>query len=86
MLDADPVRAWLAARLEVTEDRHDASIATLYADFVLWADAQGLKRDFLPNSISFGKRIRSAQPRLQFDRSNGSICRNAKLRREPDND
>jgi hypothetical protein len=82
MLDADPVRAWAGARLEVTEDQQVTAVATLYADFVLWAEEQGLKREFLPSAIAFGKRLRSTGLGLQFDRSNGSICRNAKLRRE----
>lgn len=83
MLHADTVRAWAAARLEVTEDQHVIAVATLYVDFVLWAEGQGLKREFLPNAISFGKRLRSAAPGLHYDRSDGSIYRNGKLRREP---
>jgi P4 family phage/plasmid primase-like protien len=81
MLDADPVRAWTRARVEITEDSQVVAVSTLYADFVLWAEEHGLKRDFLPTSVSFGKRLRSAEPRLQYDRSNGSIYRNAKLRK-----
>jgi phage/plasmid-associated DNA primase len=80
MLDADPVHAWARARLEVIEGERVVAVATLYADFVLWAEGQGLKQDFLPNSVSFGKRLRSAEPGLRYDRSNGSIYRNAKLR------
>jgi phage/plasmid-associated DNA primase len=82
MLHVDPVRAWTAARLDVTTDQHVIAVATLYADFLLWAEAQGLKRDFLPNSISFGKRVRSAEPGLLYDRSDGSIYRNARLRQK----
>jgi phage/plasmid-associated DNA primase len=81
MLHADPVRAWVAARLEITDDPHVIAVAALYADFALWADARGLKRNFLPNAIAFGKRLRSAASDLQYDRSDGSIYRNAKLRR-----
>jgi phage/plasmid-associated DNA primase len=80
MLQADPVRAWAADRLDVTDDQNIIAVATLYDDFVLWASAHGLKREFLPNAISFGKRLRSAAPNLQYTRSDGSIYRNAKLR------
>jgi phage/plasmid-associated DNA primase len=82
MVHVDPVRAWTAARLDVTTDQHVIAVATLYADFLLWAEAQGLKRDFLPNSISFGKRVRSAEPGLLYHRSDGSIYRNARLRQK----
>src|SRR5207244_576081 len=82
MLQPDPVRAWASARLDVTNDQHIIAVAALYADFLLWAEAQGLKRDFLPSAISFGKRLRSAAPYLQYDRSDGSIYRNAKLRQK----
>jgi phage/plasmid-associated DNA primase len=80
MLSADPVRAWVAARLEVSKYKSITSVAALYADFVSWAEAQGLKREFLPNVISFGKRLRSAAPGLQYIRSDGSFCDNARLR------
>jgi hypothetical protein len=74
------VRAWAAARLEVTADENTISVATLFADFRSWAEGQGLKAEFLPNVISFGKRVRSAAPGLEYQRSDGSLYRNARIR------
>jgi len=81
ILQADPVRAWIAARLDVTTDEHLIAVATLYTDFVLWAEEQGLKREFLPSVFSFGKRLRGGAPGLRFTRSDGSYCLNAQLRK-----
>jgi P4 family phage/plasmid primase-like protien len=78
--DADPVRSWAAERLKVTTEESNISVRVLFADFLAWADCQALKREFLPNARAFGKRLRSVDPNLQFHRSNGSICRNARLR------
>jgi phage/plasmid-associated DNA primase len=80
VLSAAPVRAWAVARLEVTADENTISVATLFADFRSWAERQGLKAEFLPNVISFGKRVRSAAPGLEYHRSDGSLYRNARLR------
>lgn len=80
MVEADPVRRWAAERLEVVSYEHVMPIAALYADFVEWARHQGLKVEFLPNAISFGKRFRTAARGLEFRRSDGSLCRNARLR------
>jgi phage/plasmid-associated DNA primase len=80
VLSADPVRAWAAVRLEVTADENTISVATLFADFRNWAERQGLKAEFLPNVISFGKRVRSAAAGLEYHRSDGSLYRNARLR------
>ena len=79
-LTADPVRAWAADRLEVTEHDRRIAVATLYEDFKNYAANQGMKPDFLPSSIAFGKRIRSAAPGLKFVRTDGSFCQNACLR------
>ena len=76
----DPVRGWVAARLEVTSDEHIVAVSALFADFVGWAERHGLKREFLPSVISFGKRLRAAAPGLEYHRSDGSLCRNARLR------
>jgi phage/plasmid-associated DNA primase len=80
VLSADPVRAWAAERLEVTVDENRVSVAALYADFHVWAERQGLKSEFLPNIISFGRRLRSAASGLEYLRSDGSACRNARIR------
>jgi len=79
VLSADPVRAWAAARLEVTADENTIPVAALFSDFRIWAEGQGLKADFLPNVISFGKRLRSAAPGLEYHRSDGSAYRNARI-------
>ena len=84
MLSADSVRAWAAARLEITSYEHVIAVSALYHDFQAWAEIQGLKRDMLPSVISFGKRLRKAAPGLEYQRSDGSFCRNARLRRGPD--
>jgi phage/plasmid-associated DNA primase len=81
MLTADSVRAWAAARLEITNYEHVVAVSALYNDFQEWAEVQGLKRDMLPSVISFGKRLRKAAPGLEYQRSDGSFCRNARLRR-----
>jgi phage/plasmid-associated DNA primase len=81
VLSADPVRAWAAARLEVTGDENTIPVAALFSDFRIWAEGQGLKAEFLPNVISFGKRLRSATPGLEYHRSDGSAYRNARIRR-----
>ena len=80
VLSADPVRAWAAARLEVTADENTISVATLFANFQSWAEGQWLKAEFLPNVISFGKRVRSAAPGLEYQRSDGSLYPNARIR------
>jgi hypothetical protein len=80
VLSADPVRAWAAARLEVTGDENTIPVAALFSDFRIWAQGQGLKSEFLPNVISFGKRLRSAAPGLEYHRSDGSAYRNARIR------
>ena len=76
---ADPLRAWAAARLEVTDHENTIKLGELYADFRSWAEKRGLNPEYLPNSISFGIRLRHV-PRLKFERSNGTVVRNAKLR------
>jgi phage/plasmid-associated DNA primase len=78
--DADPVRGWAADNLVVTAYESVISVGTLYADFVRWADEQGLKREFLPNVKAFGKRLRGVDPKLKFTVSHVSQCRNARLR------
>ena len=78
--DADPVRGWAADNLVVTAYESVISVGALYADFVRWADEQGLKRDFLPNVKAFGKRLRGADPKLKFTVSHVAQCRNARLR------
>jgi phage/plasmid-associated DNA primase len=80
MLAVDPVRGWAAARLEVTSCEHLVPVSALFADFVAWAERQGLKREFLSSVFSFGKRLRTAAPGLEYHRSDGSFCRNARLR------
>jgi phage/plasmid-associated DNA primase len=80
MLSADSVRAWAAARLEVTSYEYVMAVGALYHDFQAWAEIRGLKRDLLPSVISFGKRLRKAAPGLEYQRSDGSFCRNARLR------
>jgi phage/plasmid-associated DNA primase len=82
MLTADSVRAWAAQRVEITSYEHILPVSALYNDFKTWAEMQGLKRDMLPSVISFGKRLRKAAPGLEYQRSDGSFCRNARLRRE----
>jgi P4 family phage/plasmid primase-like protien len=81
MLTADSVRAWATARLEITSYEHIVAVSALYHDFQEWAEIQGLKRDMLPSVISFGKRLRKAAPGLEYQRSDGSFCRNALLRK-----
>jgi len=81
ILQADPVRAWIAARLVVTTVEHLIAVVTLYADFVFWAEEQGLKKEFLPSVFSFGKRLRGGASGLHFTRSDGSYCLNAQLRK-----
>ena len=39
------------------------SVTVLFADFRNWAEARGLKAEFLPSVIAFGKRLRSQQRR-----------------------
>jgi phage/plasmid-associated DNA primase len=82
MFSADAVRAWAVTRLEVTPYEHVMAVSALYHDFTAWAESQGLKRDLLPNAISFGKRLRKAAPGLEYHRSDGSFCRNARLHLE----
>ena len=79
-LSADPVRAWAAARLEVTAYEALLAVATLYHDFVSWSEGEGFKAEFLPNNVSFGKRLRSVCPALEYQRSDGSRYRNARIR------
>jgi phage/plasmid-associated DNA primase len=79
LCQADPLRAWAAARLEVTMYENVMEVYQLYADFRSWAETRGLNLEFLPNSISFGIRLRRI-PGLKFGRSNGTRVRNAKLR------
>lgn len=73
-------RSWADARLEITGYEHTIAVADLYRDFEAWAVQSGLKRDFLPNAIGFGKRLPTAEPRLERHRSDGSYYKNAKLR------
>ena len=80
MLTADSIRAWAAARLEITTYEHIVPVSTLYSDFLAWAESQGLKRNMLPSAISFGKRLRKAAPGLEYHRSDGSLYRNVRLR------
>jgi len=82
MLTADTVRAWATTRLEIISYEQVVPVSALYNDFLVWAESQGLKRDMLPSVISFGKRLRRAAPGLEYHRSDGSLCRNARLRRE----
>jgi hypothetical protein len=63
----------------VTTEENNISVRILFADFLEWADCRALKREFLPNAKAFGKRLRGVNPNLKFHRSNGSICRNARL-------
>ena len=79
-LSADPVRAWAAERLEVTAGESRIAAATLYHDFVQWAEASGLKTEFLPNALAFGRRLQGVRPELSHHRSDGSYYRNAQLR------
>jgi P4 family phage/plasmid primase-like protien len=81
MLTVDPVRSWAVERLEITSYEHVMPVSALYDDFQKWAEVRGLKRDMLPSVISFGKRLRKAAPGLEYQRSDGSFCRNARLRR-----
>jgi len=76
---ADPVRAWAAARLVVTAEESVMAVSTLYADFCAWAEHQGHASDYVPNRISFGKRLPTAAPGLRSHRSDGSWYRNARL-------
>jgi phage/plasmid-associated DNA primase len=43
---ADPVRAWAAARLEVTAGESRVAVATLHDDFARWAEEGGLKAEW----------------------------------------
>jgi phage/plasmid-associated DNA primase len=76
---ADPLRAWAAARLEVTAHENIIKLDELYADFRSWAEKRRLNPQYMPSNISFGIRLRHV-PRLKFGRSNGTVVRNAKLR------
>src|SRR5215471_2067123 len=78
--DADPVRGWAADNLVVTAYENVISVGALYADFIRWAEEQGLKREFLPNVKAFGKRLRGVDPKLKFTVSHVAQCRNAHLR------
>jgi phage/plasmid-associated DNA primase len=80
MLTADCVRAWAAERLEITTHVNIIAVTVLYHNFLTWAESQGLKREMLPSAISFGKRLRKAAAGLEYYRSDGSLCRNARLR------
>ncbi|MGB4101014.1 MAG: DUF5906 domain-containing protein [Alphaproteobacteria bacterium] len=80
LLSGDPVRAWAAERLEVTTYENVIELSYLYHDFESWATNLGMKRDFLPNAIAFGKRLPSAVQGLESHRSDGSHYRNARLR------
>ena len=82
-LRADPVRAWAAERLEVTAGESLIAVATLYDDFARWVEAAGLKAAFLPNAIGFGKRLKGVRPELEYQRTDGSYYRNARIRRAP---
>jgi hypothetical protein len=39
--------------------------------------------EFLLNVIAFGKRLKRARPDLEYQRSDGSFYRNARIRRAP---
>ncbi len=80
LVNADPVRGWAAERLEVTAFDHEIAVSTLYRDFEQWADMKGLKREFLPSAIAFGKRLPSAVSGLIKHRSDGSHYKNARLK------
>jgi hypothetical protein len=67
--------------VEVTTHENIMEVRELYADFRRWAEKRGLNLEFLPNSISFGIRLRHI-PGFKFRRSNGSVVRNAKLKPE----
>ncbi len=79
LVSADPVRAWAASRLEITAYEHIMPVADLYRDFESWAVQSGQKREFLPNAISFGKRLPTAVKGLERHRSDGSHYRNVNL-------
>jgi len=79
LVSADPVRAWVAERLKITNYENISAVADLYRDFESWAVRRGLKREFLPNAISFGKRLPTAVSGLERHRSDGSHYRNVKL-------
>ena len=65
----------------MTGDENTIPVAVLlFSDFRIWAEGQGLKSEFLPNVISFGKRLRSAAPGLEYHRLDGSAYRNARIR------
>jgi P4 family phage/plasmid primase-like protien len=81
---ADPVRAWAAERLEVTAEENRIAVASLYNDFAQWAQAGGLKTEFLPNAIGFGKRLKGVWPELEYHRADGSFYRNARIRMTPE--
>ena len=78
LLSADPVRAWAKDKLEITDYENIISVSELYRNFEHWAKNNGIKGEVLPNSISFGKRLRSAKPELEYHRSDGSHYRNRK--------
>ena len=63
-------------------------VAALFSDFRIWAKkGQGLKADFLPNVISFGKRLRFCRAGARIHhRSDGSAYRNCSDLRELKND
>jgi hypothetical protein len=67
----------------VTPYENVISVGALYADFLRWAEEEGLKRDFLPNVKAFGKRLRGVDPKLKFTVSHVAQCRNARLRSAP---
>ena len=79
LISADPVRAWAAERLEVTNYENIMAASSLYQDFQRWTERKGMKRDFLPNAISFGKRLPAAVQGLERHRSDGSHYRNVRL-------
>jgi hypothetical protein len=78
---ADPVRAWVAERLEVTSYANRIAAATLFNDFVQSAQAGAFKAEFLPNAIGFGKRLKAVRSDLEHHRSDGSFYRNSLIRR-----
>jgi len=79
--EADPVRGWAAERIEVCLEGNLIAMSTLYADFKEWAHREGIREDHLPSGNNFGLRLRTAEPRLRFTRSNMvRQCRNAKFR------
>jgi P4 family phage/plasmid primase-like protien len=63
IFSADPVLAWLADRADY-EEGYRLPTKAAYGDFIVWAEAEGIRKDRLPAAPTFVSRLRAQDGRI----------------------